>query len=116
MSCHVAFYKAPVFDSYTTSGLSSLIDNIETYNEALVSNFATFKSSYSGVTGIVYNTTDAFFTVIDNPTAYGASSDTTCMNTDGTSCVWYDNYHPGQAIQKLVAKGLVSALSGIFSF
>lgn len=105
-----------MFASYTTSELSSLIDNIETYNTDLVSNFATFKSSYSGVTGTVFNTSDAFWTVIDNPTAYGASSDTTCSNTDGTTCVWYDNYHPGQAIQKLVAEGLVSALSGIFSF
>lgn len=92
-----------------------MISNIETYNEALESNFATFKASYSGVSGQVFNTSDAFWTVLDNPTAYGAA-DSTCSNTDGTSCVWYDNYHPGQAIQKLVAEGLVSALSGTFSF
>lgn len=105
-----------MFSSYTTAALSSLISNIEAYNEALVSNFATFQSSYSGVTGTVFNTSDAFWAALDDPTAYGASSDTTCFNTDGTTCVWYDNYHPGQAIQRLVAEGLVSALSGIFSF
>lgn len=110
-----AFYKAPAFSSYTTSALSSLISNIETYNEALQSNFDTFKASYTGVSGAVYNTSDAFWAVLNNPTAYGAA-DATCMSTDGTSCVWYDNYHPGQAIQKLVAEGLVAALSAVFSF
>ncbi|PSR82788.1 hypothetical protein BD289DRAFT_483651 [Coniella lustricola] len=101
------FYKAPIFADYTTAELQSLIDDIQSYNEALETNLATFKSSYSGVTGSVFNTSASFWTVIDNPTAYGAT-DATCQNTDGTTCVWYDDYHPGQAIQKLVAEALAN--------
>lgn len=104
-----AFYKAPVFADYTDSELSSLVDNIQTYNEALETNFATFKSAHSGVTGQVFNTSASFWTVINNPTTYGATN-SVCQNSDGTSCVWYDNYHPGQAIQKLVAEALVQAV------
>lgn len=104
-----AFYNAPVFADYSDTDLESLIDNIQTYNEALESHFATFKSGYSGVTGQVFNTSASFWTVINDPTAYGAA-DSACQNSDGTSCVWYDNYHPGQAIQKLVAEALVEAL------
>ncbi|KAJ4422709.1 hypothetical protein N0V82_002606 [Gnomoniopsis sp. IMI 355080] len=103
------FYKAPVFASYTDTDLQSLVDDIQTYNEALESNLATFKSTYSDVTGTVFNTSASFWTVIDDPTAYGAA-DSTCQNSDGTSCVWYDDYHPGQAIQKLVAEALVDTL------
>lgn len=114
---HTAFYRAPVFSSYTTSDLASLVSNIETYNEALQSNFATFQSAYSGVAGQVFNTSAAFWAVLDDPAAYGTAADfATCADTDGTSCAWYDDYHPGQAIQKLVAEGLVDALAGTFSF
>ncbi|CAN8101006.1 unnamed protein product [Discula destructiva] len=107
------FYKAPVFSDYTVSELQSLINNIQTYNEALETNMETFKSTFSGVTGQVFNTSASFWAVIDDPTAYGAA-DSTCQNSDGTSCVWYDNYHPGQAIQKLVAEGLVEALDASY--
>lgn len=98
-----------MFADYTDSQLASLVTNIQTYNEALETNLATFKSAYGGVTGQVFNTSASFWTVIDNPTAYGAAN-SACQNSDGTSCVWYDDYHPGQAIQKLVAEALVEAV------
>lgn len=80
-------------------------------------NFATFQAGHAGdITGLVFDTSDAFWAVLDDPAAYGTSADATCANTDGTTCAWYDNYHPGQAIQRLVAEGLVGALSGIFKF
>lgn len=76
---------------------------------------ATFKASNADITlGQVFDTTSYFQAVMDDPTSYGLDSDITCMNADGTSCVWYDNYHPGQAIHDLVAKGFVEALTGSF--
>lgn len=80
-----------------------------------MSNMATFKSTNSDITiGQVFNTTSYFWEVLDDPTAYGLDSDITATNTDGTSAVWYDTYHPGQVIQKLVAEGFVKALTGSF--
>lgn len=93
--------------------MQSLIDDIQTYNEALVINMAAFKSTHSGVTGQVFNTSASFWTVINNPTAYGATN-SVCQNSDGTSCVWYDNYHPGQAVQELVALALVNAVGSSY--
>lgn len=113
MPKNTAFYKAPIFADYTTAELASLIDNIQTYNEALESNLASFVETYSGVTAQVFNTSASFWTVIDDPTAYGAA-DATCMNSDGTSCVWYDDYHPGQAVQLLVAEALVAAVGASY--
>ncbi|KAK6604970.1 endoglucanase type F 2 [Botrytis cinerea] len=89
-------------------------DQAPTYNADLVTRLATFETANSGVTGTIFNTTESFYTVLDDPTTYG-SPDATCMNADGTSCLWYDTYHPGQAIQKLVAENFVKAMSGIFS-
>ncbi|RAL64341.1 hypothetical protein DID88_001817 [Monilinia fructigena] len=56
---------------------------------------------------------ESFYTALKNPAAHNAT-DSTCANSDGTTCLWYDNYHPGQAIQKLVAQNFVKALTGTF--
>lgn len=49
-----------------------------------------------------------FNTAINNPTAYGAPN-AVCYNANGVSCLWWNNYHPGQAIQKLVAQAAIAA-------
>jgi len=81
-----------------------------TYNKLLAAGVASFASSNSGVTTWVYDTSTPFNTALNNPSAYGASS-ATCYNSDGTSCLWWNNYHPGQAIHKLVAAGVASTVS-----
>lgn len=108
------FDQAPVFAEQTAQNMDYVRGNITTYNADLVTRLATFEAANSGVTGTIFNTTESFYTVLDDPTTYG-SPDATCMNADGTSCLWYDTYHPGQAIQKLVAENFVKAMSGIFS-
>ncbi|KAK8905786.1 hypothetical protein QC760_005695 [Botrytis cinerea] len=108
------FDQAPVFAEQTAQNMDYVRGNISTYNADLVTRLATFETANSGVTGTIFNTTESFYTVLDDPTTYG-SPDATCMNADGTSCLWYDTYHPGQAIQKLVAENFVKAMSEIFS-
>ncbi len=81
------------------------------YNSLLTAAVANFKSANAGVTAYVYDTTTPFMEAINNPTAYGAP-DATCFNGDGVSCLWFNNYHPGQAIHKLIAEG-ISSLTGI---
>lgn len=109
------FYKAPTFDAYTDEDLAGLLSNLDAYNAALESGMTSFKANNSDITlGQVFNTTSYFWDVLDDPTSYGLDSDITCANADGTTCVWYDGYHPGQAIHKLVAQGFVEALTGSF--
>ncbi|KAH8651249.1 GDSL-like Lipase/Acylhydrolase [Xylariales sp. PMI_506] len=108
------FDQAPVFEYESTSAMAGLRANITAYNNDLATRLAAFKSSNSGITAQIFNTTPSFETVFNNPTAYGASSDLTCYNSDGVSCVWWDDYHPGQAIQKLVGEAFQEALTGTF--
>ncbi|KAG4029465.1 hypothetical protein MFRU_015g00100 [Monilinia fructicola] len=107
------FDQAPVFIGQTTQNVDYVRGNISTYNADLVTRLSTFKTANSGVTGNIFNTTESFYTALKNPAAYNAT-DATCTNSDGTTCLWYDNYHPGQAIQKLVAQNFVKALTGTF--
>lgn len=63
---------------------------------SVASNLANFTSINSGVTAKLINTTISFQAVIDDPTAYGAAN-ATCFDDDGTTCVWWNNYHPALA-------------------
>lgn len=86
---------------------------ITEYNDMLASGLANFTSVNNGVTAKLIDTSVAFQTAIDDPTAYGAPN-ATCYNSDGTSCLWYNNYHPGIAINELVAEEIATAWEGSF--
>jgi phospholipase/lecithinase/hemolysin len=84
---------------------------VEAYNALLAKGIKEFEGKNEGVTTWVFETSGPFNTAINSPKTYGAP-DATCFNGDGTSCLWFNNYHPGQAIHKLVAEG-VAALVGL---
>jgi phospholipase/lecithinase/hemolysin len=86
---------------------------IEKYNKALASRLATFQTKNSGITAKVVDTAPAFNEALDNPTAHG-SPDATCYNEDGKSCLWFNDYHPGIEINRLVAKAVAEAWSGSY--
>lgn len=86
---------------------------ITAYNDMLASGLANFTSVNSGVTAKIIDTSIAFQTAIDDPTAYGAPN-ATCYNSDGVSCLWYNDYHPGVAINELVAEEIAAAWKGSF--
>lgn len=101
--------KTPLVLAESTATQTQEGAAVVTYNQLLQAALDTFKKSNSGITAWVYDTTTAFNTAIDNPTAYGAP-DATCYNSNGVSCLWYNNYHPGQAIHKLVATGIAGVV------
>lgn len=105
------FQYAPQFLS--ESNTDALISNITAYNTALTTRAAEFQSANSGVTATVFETEEHFLKVINDPTSYGAT-DASCSNTDGTTCIWYDSYHAGQAIHKEVAQAFVETMTGTF--
>ncbi|KAG6354911.1 hypothetical protein INS49_003992 [Diaporthe citri] len=108
------FYKAPAFNDQSEDSLKALTTNLDSFNSKLATKLDAFKSSNTGVTAQTFNTSSYFWEVFNDPTSFGLDSDITAANADGTSAVWYDNYHPGQAIHKLVAKGFVAALADFF--
>lgn len=101
--------QTPLMLANDAASEASLVSAIATYNSLLASKLATFKSQNSGTTAWIVNTSVPFYQAINNPTAYGAP-DATCYNSDGTSCLWFNNYHPGVAIQQLVAEAVAAAV------
>ncbi|KAF7894173.1 hypothetical protein EAF00_007687 [Botryotinia globosa] len=93
---------------------SSKATVISTYNTELRTRVSTFETANSGTTTYyVFDTQVPFNTTPDAPATYGATN-ATFFNADGTTCLWYNDLHPGQAIQKLVAQGVAKQVAGSF--
>lgn len=67
---------------------------IKQFNALLSDRLKEFVASHTGSKGWVVDTQKPFNQAISDPTKYG-SKDATCYNSDGKSCLWYNDYHPG---------------------
>ncbi|KAJ5551463.1 hypothetical protein N7535_000587 [Penicillium sp. DV-2018c] len=72
------------------------------YNTALKAMVDEFMASNSGTTTVLYDTWTFMTKVLDAPATYGFP-DATCVNADGVSCIWWNDYHPGYEFHKLQA-------------
>lgn len=68
---------------------------IEQFNTLLAKRTADFVGSHKGTKAVVVDTQSPFNTAIKDPSKYG-SKDATCYNSDGKTCLWFNDYHPGQ--------------------
>lgn len=61
-------------------------------------------------TVVLYDSWSFMTKVLDDPTAYGFP-DATCINADGTSCIWWNDYHPSAKYHELQADDMKSVLA-----
>lgn len=104
-----AIDQTPLMLANDAASEASLVTALATYNDFLASKLTTFTAENSGVSSWIVNTSIPFYEAINNPTAYGAPNNT-CYDDDGVSCLWFNNYHPGIAIQGLVADAVAETV------
>lgn len=104
-----AIDQSPLMLANDASSEASLVTTLATYNDFLSSKLATFESENSGVSSWIVNTSVPFYEALNDPTAYGAPN-ATCYNSDGVSCLWFNDYHPAVAIQGLVAEAVAETV------
>jgi len=95
------------------SNVASLVSAITYWNSQLPTRVSAFLTANAEANITLVDTQGPWNTVIADPKSYGAP-DATCVNANGKSCLWYNSYHPGQAIHKVVAQAVASALKGSF--
>ncbi|KAM0153470.1 hypothetical protein ACHAQE_007658 [Botrytis cinerea] len=105
--------KTPRVLGYNSTAQAAYASSIAAWNTLVKNTAAEFQSERSGTTVKVIDTSVPFNTALSNPTAYG-SPNAVCYNTNGVSCLWWNSFHPGQAVQKLVAAAFAGAYSGTF--
>ncbi|PBP20051.1 GDSL-like Lipase/Acylhydrolase [Diplocarpon rosae] len=89
----------------TTDSQKAIAESVVRYNTLLIAALKTFAENKTDVTTWIVDTAPVFHAAKANPIAYGAPR-ATCWSEDGASCLWYNTYHPGQAIQKLVGEAV----------
>lgn len=85
-------------------------DVIQDYNSLLTSSVPAFQAAHPGSSLAIVDEQPVFNDILDNPQAYGAPN-ATCFNDDGYSCLWWNNFHPGLAIQGALGDAVYEALS-----
>ncbi|KAK1983954.1 GDSL-like Lipase/Acylhydrolase [Colletotrichum cereale] len=105
--------QIPAMIGQPETDLARLRLDIASYNQALKDRLTAFKSSNSGIKGLVFDVKPSFDLVVKNFAKYGAR-DATCYGS--SNCLWADNYHAGLAIHKLLAENLVKGVAGNFVF
>ncbi|KAK1760285.1 hypothetical protein QBC47DRAFT_427356 [Echria macrotheca] len=105
--------KTPSVLTQPVSSQTAEAAAIAKYNDALAARLAAFITAHPGVTATLVDTSVPFNKALDNPTKYGAPN-ATCYNGDGVSCLWFNDYHPGVAINRLVAEEVARGWPGFF--
>ncbi|KAK0735953.1 hypothetical protein B0T21DRAFT_401637 [Apiosordaria backusii] len=106
-------HRTPVMVEETEWAQETEAAAIAKYNAAIAARAATFKAANAGSVIKIVDTGVAFNKALDNPTEYG-SPDAKCWNGDGVSCLWFNDYHPGIEINRLVAEDVAAAWEGSF--
>ncbi|KAF3387588.1 Acetylesterase [Penicillium rolfsii] len=72
------------------------------YNNGLASMRAEFEDAHGDVETVLYDSWSFMTKILDKPQKYGYPN-ATCINDNGKSCVWWNDYHPGQKYHRLQA-------------
>lgn len=101
-------WKTPKFLATNATAQAQMKDEVETFNTLLSEGFSTFKEGHSLATAVLLDTQPIFDIALNDPTAYG-SANAECYDRDGTTCLWWNDFHPGQAIHKLIGQAVANA-------
>ncbi|KAH7319580.1 carbohydrate esterase family 16 protein [Stachybotrys elegans] len=106
--------RSPMFlNSNPPENLAILRNVIDQFNGIVTDYIGEFTAANDDATFRVIDTTLGFNEALDNPQEYG-SPDATCFNGDGVSCLWFNDYHPGIEIQRLVGSQVAAAWPEFF--
>ncbi|RDL40877.1 putative 1,4-beta-D-glucan cellobiohydrolase C [Venustampulla echinocandica] len=107
--------KSPTMLSQSASSRATEADVIAAFNSLIAKMTASFLASHTEAKAVVVDTVAVFDKLLANPTIYGAGQNgATCYNSDGKSCLWWNDYHPGLAIHKAVAEAVAGGFKGRF--
>ncbi|PYH49047.1 SGNH/GDSL hydrolase family protein [Aspergillus saccharolyticus JOP 1030-1] len=101
--------RSPLFLAEGNATVAQHAAYLAVYNQNLKTMVEEFKREHQDVTTVLYDAWSFMTKILDDPTAYGFP-DATCINDDGTSCIWWNNYHPGMKYHLLQAEDMKSQM------
>ncbi|OOF96097.1 carbohydrate esterase family 16 protein [Aspergillus carbonarius ITEM 5010] len=104
--------RTPMFIDQGNETTAEVASYLEVYNRNLKSMVEGWARERGDITTVFYDAWSFMSKVLNDPTAYGFP-DATCINDDGTSCVWWNNYHPGMKYHSLQAADMKKYLGSL---
>ncbi|PYI13176.1 cellulose-binding GDSL lipase/acylhydrolase [Aspergillus violaceofuscus CBS 115571] len=101
--------RSPFFLDQGNATVARHAAYLATYNRNLEAMVQGLRGEFAGVTTVFYDAWSFVTKILDDPTAYGFP-DATCINDDGVSCIWWNNYHPGMKYHLLQAEDMKKQL------
>lgn len=83
---------------------------VTAYNDGLKNMVHRFSVDHKDATVVFYDSFSFMTRVLDNPAEYGFQ-DATCINPDGSSCLWWNNLHPGWTYHRYQAEDMLASLA-----
>ncbi|KKK16134.1 hypothetical protein AOCH_004991 [Aspergillus ochraceoroseus] len=102
--------RSPFFIDQGNATVAQQAAYLKVYNDQLRSMVTALGANNTGVTAVLYDSWSFMTAVLDNPVQYGFQ-DATCINEDGVTCVWWNNYHPSAKYHQLQAANMTSVLA-----
>ncbi|GLA37213.1 hypothetical protein AnigIFM63309_004094 [Aspergillus niger] len=97
--------RSPLFLEQGEEVVKQHAEYLSVYNENLEGMVDDFTKKKGDVTTVLYDSWSFMTKILDDPTAYGFPN-ATCIDDDGTSCIWWNNYHPGMKYHLLQAEDM----------
>lgn len=110
-----ALERTPYFADSEDDVIKELVaSDTRIWNAELRNRAVMFSGAHhdEGLSLQVVDIAPAFDRVLDHPKDFGAQN-ARCYNEDGTTCLWWDFFHPGQAIHREIAKAMYGALKTV---
>ncbi|KAF7629038.1 hypothetical protein AFCA_000750 [Aspergillus flavus] len=101
--------RSPMFIDQGNATVEQHAAYLAVYNRNLEAMVDGFKTNHTDVTVAYYDSWSFMTKILDDPTDYGFP-DATCINDDGTSCIWWNDYHPSAKYHQLQAEDMKKVL------
>ncbi|OJJ06243.1 hypothetical protein ASPVEDRAFT_139349 [Aspergillus versicolor CBS 583.65] len=102
--------RSPFFTEQGEDTVEQHAAYLDVYNQQLESLVTGLSANGTEVTAVLYDSWSFMTDVLDNPAKYGFQ-DATCINEDGVSCVWWNDYHPSAKYHQLQAEDMKAVLA-----
>lgn len=104
--------RSPLIMTLDQTKRTQLRDNINEFNRQLDGRIQQFTRENEGAVAATYDYHRWFSGVLDSPASLGFP-DATCINGDGQSCIWWNNYHVSSKVNDALAKRMQAAMDSL---
>ncbi|KAL4918964.1 GDSL lipase/esterase [Aspergillus aurantiobrunneus] len=102
--------RSPFFIAQGEETMEQHAAYLDVYNQQIESLVTGLSANGTEVTAVLYDSWSFMTDVLDNPGKYGYQ-DATCINEDGVTCAWWNDYHPSARYHQLQAEDMKAVLA-----